>query len=208
MKTLPVQNFLDKLIDKYILRFIPRSFKPNLFTFIRIALVPYVYILLEQGQTHAALVLFLIAASTDFIDGALARTRNQITDLGKLLDPIADKLLIVVVLVYIGFEYLVVKIFIIVIAFEMVGVLTQALFAGYLGRPIPANVFGKIKMILQSICVMTFLVGIIFKNDLVINISENILIIALMFAFVSAIEQAKKAFIRQRCRIKGMDVKY
>lgn len=72
---------------------------PNLITIVRILLVPLVIwlILLHWDSIWgrvSALVLFVLAASTDGIDGAIARKRNVITNLGKLLDPIADKALL------------------------------------------------------------------------------------------------------------------
>lgn len=72
---------------------------PNLITIARIALVPvFAWLLVADGGAHgpgrwAAAALFAIAIATDSLDGHLARSRNLITDLGKLLDPIADKAL-------------------------------------------------------------------------------------------------------------------
>lgn len=197
MKNDFVQKFLDKLIDKTILWLIPETATPNQFTYFRIASVPFIFILLDKNELHWAFALFLISASTDFIDGAMARTRDQITDLGKILDPIADKMLILTVLVYIGFEYWIVKAFVVVILFEVVGTLSQALFAKYLGRPIPANVFGKIKMVLQTVCVIMFLIGIISSYDPMVVWSEYLLFGALFFAIISAAEQMRRAAVRQ-----------
>lgn len=72
---------------------------PNLITIARILLVPLViWLILAHWESIlgrvSALVLFVLAASTDGIDGAIARRRNVITNLGKLLDPIADKALL------------------------------------------------------------------------------------------------------------------
>lgn len=72
---------------------------PNLITIARILLVPvFVWFLLLDGNSDgpwrwAAAVLFIVAIATDSLDGHIARSRNLITDLGKLLDPIADKAL-------------------------------------------------------------------------------------------------------------------
>ena len=75
---------------------------PNVLTVVRILLVPVLVVaLLEKtgsGDLLAAIV-FAVASVTDAIDGYLARSRNSITNFGKLMDPIADKLLIVAALV-------------------------------------------------------------------------------------------------------------
>jgi CDP-diacylglycerol--glycerol-3-phosphate 3-phosphatidyltransferase len=72
---------------------------PNIITSIRIALVPVVlWLILGYWESWegrlAALILLVVAASTDGIDGAIARKRNLVTNLGKILDPIADKALL------------------------------------------------------------------------------------------------------------------
>ena len=65
---------------------------PNLLTVLRIALLPAVVWRFLNGDSKGALVFYVIAMLTDVVDGFVARTFNQITSLGKLLDPIADKL--------------------------------------------------------------------------------------------------------------------
>ena len=75
---------------------------PNILTLARIALTPVIALLpLIRGATPklVAFVVFLAAAISDIYDGKLARERQEVTDLGKLLDPIADKLLLFATLV-------------------------------------------------------------------------------------------------------------
>lgn len=191
---LQIQKRFDNFIDKIFLRFIPHTVKPNQITIIRFALVPVVYLLLKSNNFGLALVVFVIAASTDFIDGAMARTRDQITDVGKMIDPVADKLLIISVLLFIGFKYLIVRIFVAFIILELLAVIFGTFFAHKVGKPIGANVFGKIKMILQSFSVGAFVLGIAINNNPLIAISEITLLIALFFAILAGLKNISLKF--------------
>ena len=72
---------------------------PNVLTMIRLALVPVFVVLFFNGLKKAALAVFVAASLTDMLDGFLARKLNQITDFGKLFDPLADKLMVITALV-------------------------------------------------------------------------------------------------------------
>jgi len=68
---------------------------PNVISFLRIALIPvFVALIVDPNTTRAGLVLFVIVVATDWVDGALARATGQVSDLGKILDPVADRLAI------------------------------------------------------------------------------------------------------------------
>jgi len=80
---------------------------PNVLTLSRIAAIPLLVVLAAlrtPGADMAACVLFSAAAITDYFDGALARSRSQHSDLGRMLDPIADKLLVGATLMMLGGE--------------------------------------------------------------------------------------------------------
>jgi CDP-diacylglycerol--glycerol-3-phosphate 3-phosphatidyltransferase len=69
---------------------------PNLLSFLRIGLIPFILILLNfpgPGWSLVAALLFVTASLTDFLDGYFARRYRMVTKVGKLLDPVADKLL-------------------------------------------------------------------------------------------------------------------
>jgi CDP-diacylglycerol--glycerol-3-phosphate 3-phosphatidyltransferase len=98
---LDLENFLHVKIDK-------KWTVSNLLSISRvILLVPVIILLSKPGNGYRWLVVILmfVAALTDFLDGLIARTLNQVTDFGKLLDPLADKICIVsvaIVLVLVG----------------------------------------------------------------------------------------------------------
>ncbi len=63
-------------------------------TLARVALIPVFMVVLLLGYDWAALIIFAVASLTDFVDGYIARHYNQVSDFGKFLDPLADKLLV------------------------------------------------------------------------------------------------------------------
>ena len=72
---------------------------PNVLTILRIILIPVFVVLFFKGQKIAALCVFCAASLTDMLDGYLARKLNQITDFGKLFDPLADKLMVLTAMI-------------------------------------------------------------------------------------------------------------
>ena len=72
---------------------------PNALTILRLVLIPVFVYLFWKVDRKAALVVFIVASLTDMLDGMLARKLNQITDFGKLFDPLADKLMVLTALI-------------------------------------------------------------------------------------------------------------
>ena len=71
---------------------------PNTLTAIRMLMIPLYLILFGNGMKYPALFIFLAASLTDLLDGMIARRYHMITDLGKLMDPLADKLMVLTVM--------------------------------------------------------------------------------------------------------------
>lgn len=90
----PITKFLDRVISVLFLWAIPRFIKPNHITALRLFTWPVAAYLLYIENYSWGIVIFVFLALTDALDGTVARTRNQITDWGRIFDPIADKLLI------------------------------------------------------------------------------------------------------------------
>jgi CDP-diacylglycerol---glycerol-3-phosphate 3-phosphatidyltransferase len=125
---------------------------PNVLTLLRILLVPVLVVVLlghtENGDLLAA-VVFAIASFTDAVDGYLARRRNAITTFGKLMDPIADKLLIIAALVsLVSLHRLAAWVAMVIIARELTVTMTR-MQASQHGVVIAANWWGKSKTIVQ-----------------------------------------------------------
>lgn len=133
---------------------------PNKLTFLRLILaVPFIYFLQfsdEGGFTYRAIafVIFVIASLTDFFDGYLARKHNLITDFGKIMDPLADKVLVISALViFVDLGYIPSWMSIVVIAREFLISGIRMLVAAK-GEVIPAGKLGKYKTTSQMIVIL------------------------------------------------------
>jgi CDP-diacylglycerol---glycerol-3-phosphate 3-phosphatidyltransferase len=133
---------------------------PNVLTLLRILLVPVLVVALtvetEHGDTIAAGV-FALAALTDGLDGYLARSRESITTFGKVMDPVADKLLIAAALIsLVSLERLDAWVAMVIIAREF-AVSGLRIAAGQQGVVIPASALGKLKTIVQIAAVLALI---------------------------------------------------
>jgi len=133
---------------------------PNLLTVLRIMLVPVLVVAL-LGNTPAgdvlAAVVFALASLTDFVDGYLARARDSITTFGKLMDPLADKLLITAALVsLVSLGRLAAWVAMVIIAREFAVTGLRAV-AAERGIVISASWLGKVKTVLQIAAVFALI---------------------------------------------------
>ncbi len=120
---------------------------PNWLSFIRIALIPVFAVLFVQGHQLVAVIVMICAALTDLFDGKIARKFNQVSNLGKILDPIADKLsqmAIVIVLLYTYWENPIKYLFFFFIVKEVLMLLCGALLLSKGMRPTAAEIWGKV----------------------------------------------------------------
>jgi CDP-diacylglycerol---glycerol-3-phosphate 3-phosphatidyltransferase len=135
---------------------------PNVLTLLRILLVPVLVVALldktSDGDVLAA-VVFAIASFTDAIDGYIARSRNAITTFGKLMDPVADKLLIIAALFsLVSLHRLAPWIAMVIVAREFAVTMTR-MAAAPTGVVIASNWWGKTKTIVQ-VATIFFLIAI------------------------------------------------
>src|SRR3990167_2399717 len=84
----------DKLVSKIFLKIFPSWITPNHITIFRFLTIPFIILLLVSEEYFFGVILFSVSAFSDMADGALARVTNQITEWGKMSDPLADKMLV------------------------------------------------------------------------------------------------------------------
>lgn len=126
---------------------------PNLISFIRIIFIPIFALLFYNGQTVAAAVILALSALSDMVDGKIARKFNQVSNLGKILDPIADKLTVFAIAIILYLKFSVAEhetlrsfawVFLMFIIKDLI-MLVFGLIMILLGlRPCAAEIFGKI----------------------------------------------------------------
>ncbi|MCC6968549.1 MAG: CDP-diacylglycerol--glycerol-3-phosphate 3-phosphatidyltransferase [Nitrospira sp.] len=130
---------------------------PNVLTLVRILLIPvFVMLLIDPTPERAlsAAIVFVVAAVTDLLDGYVARKTGQITKLGRLLDPIADKLLVLSALILlVQVDRVSALVAILIIAREVAVTGLRAIAASE-GLIMSAEVTGKYKMALQVIAIV------------------------------------------------------
>ena len=140
---------------------------PNILTLARIIITPFfMWIILSENLPHRfliACVVFSIGAITDTLDGHLARKNNQITNFGKFLDPIADKVLTTsALLVFMSMGLCNIWIVMLVLTREFV-IASVRMIAASSGIVIPANIWGKIKTVTQMIfTILIMLLGEVY----------------------------------------------
>ena len=133
---------------------------PNALTLVRVLLVPVLVVALTvEGGDALAATVFALASATDFLDGWLARRRGSVTTFGKVMDPIADKLMVAAALIaLVSLERLAAWIALVIIAREFaVSGLRAA--AGQQGVVIDASTFGKAKTLIQVATIFVLIVA-------------------------------------------------
>lgn len=143
---------------------------PTKITILRILLIPiFVVVFLVEFDYHntVACAIFLLASVTDAVDGHLARKNNQITDLGKFLDPIADKLLVASALVLLCYRsaatidalQICLVVFVIAILSREFAVSAFRTIAASKSMILAADYLGKIKTVLQMAAIVVLLIA-------------------------------------------------
>jgi CDP-diacylglycerol--glycerol-3-phosphate 3-phosphatidyltransferase len=173
----------------------------NLLTISRMALGAIIFVLLTRTEMYwYAFVLFFIASITDYFDGYLARKYNLVSQLGEILDPIADKILIVFLLFAIS-----VNLTSYYIAFASALIITREIWVGALrdfnarqnkSDATKVTFLAKIKTTIQLFTISTYLLGLGMNNMLVLLVADILLFLSLIITiytgFIYSLNTLKK----------------
>jgi CDP-diacylglycerol--glycerol-3-phosphate 3-phosphatidyltransferase len=155
---------------------------PNILTLLRLGLTALLVVSLSAhypGNSAIALLVFLVASLTDYLDGVIARKWNLITDFGKLMDPLADKILTASAFIcLIPYEALPAWTVIIIISREFL-ITGLRLLASSKGIILPAEKLGKHKTAWQMITIVFFL-ALLALRDLGL---ENLPVVDLLWSY-------------------------
>ena len=178
----------------------------NIVTVIRILLAPvFIWLLLDDGGRdgyirYIAAVLFVLAITTDSVDGLLARQRNLVTDLGKLIDPIADKVLTGGALVGLSILGEIPWWITAVILVREIGI-TVFRFIALRDRVIAASWLGKLKTVMQAVAISFALFPLWqYLGSWVNGVNAVLIVLAVALTVVSGIEYLWQAWRLGRAR--------
>ena len=167
---------------------------PNKLTVLRVCMVPvFVFLMLWDGLgaagKYAAAAIFILASATDYLDGYLARKNNLVTDFGKFMDPIADKLLVCSAMICLAEkDALAAWIVIIIIGREFI-ISGFRLVASDKGTVIAASYWGKFKTVFQMVMVILLILDL---GGIFDTIAQIVTWIALILTVVSLVDYLRK----------------
>ena len=143
---------------------------PNKLTMMRVILVPVFMVfaaLAKYGTADfnatfslVAGIIFAVASMTDFLDGYIARKNHLVTDFGKFMDPLADKCLTTAAFIYMVTDHVCSPVVLAVILFREFAVAGVRMIAAETGTVIAANMWGKVKTVLQMLSIIFYFFGI------------------------------------------------
>ncbi len=186
VKKAETPNPIDRFLERYVLIIFPSYIKPNHLTFFRYLSVPFIFYLLFFQYYLAGLIAFTISVLTDLFDGAMARTRRQITFWGKVNDPLADKLLIGIVGAVMIIRYVSLEIMFIIIFLEVLTITIVAFLYDRKGNP-GSILPGKIKMVFQSLGVLLLTLFALNNSLIILDLAVISLYISILFSTINVL---------------------
>ena len=128
----------------------------NKITIFRIVLIPVFLVLAYTGLKYWALAVYIIACLSDVADGYIARHYNQVSNFGKFVDPLADKMLPPAAIIYMVVDGVCSPVVLAIIMFREFAVAGVRMIAAESGTVIAANMWGKVKTVLQMVTIIFY----------------------------------------------------
>lgn len=185
---------------------------PNLLSFIRILLIPVFAVLFYNGHNVAAVIVLAISGFSDLIDGKIARKFNQVSNLGKMLDPIADKLTVFAIAIILFLKFWSAEntvlhsfawVFLLFIGKDVLMILVGGIMIGMGMRPCAAEIFGKLATVIFYVVMVAIMAvgpevgafrSVYTLPDTVMMILVVVAVVVTFMAFVSYIPDVFRQF--------------
>ena len=162
---------------------------PNVLSVSRVFLIPLIILLFENGFYLSCVITYIIASLTDYLDGYFARNNNQTSDLGAVLDLLADKLFVSILLIWMTFEFQSILILI-----SSILIISREISISYLRllivssskelKEVKSNLLGKYKTAIQMIGLGLILITPITPN-FILNLSISLIVISAVISWYS-----------------------
>jgi cardiolipin synthase len=179
---------------------------PNALTIVRFLLIPFIIYFLAINQYSIGLLLFVVSGITDVVDGAIARKFNFVTDFGKLMDPLADKLTQISVLTTLMLKHIIPTWILIIVVLKEAVMIEGASFLYGRDVVVSSKWFGKLATVLFFIaivcsCVISYINNLPTTHNLIPDFAQYIYYLALAFSIFSLIMYfvtfKKKGYIKK-----------
>ena len=189
-----------------------KRYIPNSLTILRFILIPFFFYYAFISQSETAIVwatlIFIVASITDYLDGLLARKLDAVSNFGKIMDPLADKILVLTALIALSIKFALIPNWLVyVILFREIMV---SIFREYFANKkifIAANLWGKVKTFLQMIGIILALIYksgfILFKLDVdTASMNLGFLIFFIIVAVITWVSGLQYFFLILKMRKK------
>lgn len=178
---------------------------PNQITLARLVLSIVVFVLVPLGYYMAGLIVFVIAAGTDWLDGYIARKYGLVTKLGRILDPFVDKFLICGLFIYLAADYpgsgIAAWMAVVVVARELLVTVIRGFLEGE-GVDFSAKMAGKLKMVFQCAAAVASLLALSFGDQTPPWLQMSLLVLVWL-AVISTIHSGA-GYVWQAMKILGL----
>ncbi|MDQ1911255.1 CDP-alcohol phosphatidyltransferase family protein [Paenibacillus sp. GD4] len=162
---------------------------PNLLTLCRFMLIPVYLVVFEAGYVKTAFFVLLLAGLTDVLDGYIARSRKLVTQLGSMLDPLADKSMMITVILSLVFSQMISWQAAVAMFIRDAGMIVGSAFFHFRGKKtVPANALGKLTTVLYYVAILLivfefpyahvylwFVIGVSFVASVIYILQFNLL---------------------------------